>query len=368
MIIKFSDYDSKYRICILAKTESVRDYLAEKNLNVVMFQNDSIHFYPDDISFQLNEKAKEQLAGSDNFDVFEIDCLGNAYKYYNNQSVDNAILITNQCNSNCVMCPTAESIRQRETNYSADNLIEIIRHFPQDAPHITITGGEPFLLKKDIFKVFNYLKTNFDYSEYLLLTNGRAFCSKEYANLFAENAPTNIILGIPVHGHNSEIHDSITQAKDSFNQTIAGIKNLIARGADIELRIVVSKMNADDLTLISDLIISELKGIMCVKIIGLEMTGNAARNRDVVWIDYPTAFEKSKECIDNLIKAGIDVGIYNFPLCAVDKKYWNICEKSISDYKIRYTDDCNNCKVKDACGGIFSGTIRLANASVKPVR
>ena len=368
MIIKLSNYDSRYRICVLAKTESVKDYLTEKNLNVALFQNNSISFYPDDICFDLNEKSAEQFEESYDFDVFEIDCLGNAYKYFNSQSIDNAILITNQCNSNCVMCPTPESIRQRQTSYTADKLIEIIRHFPKDAPHITITGGEPFLLKKDIFCVLNYLKTNLDCSEYLLLTNGRAFCSKEYTRLFEQNTPTDIILGIPVHGHNSEIHDSITQAKGSFSQTISGIKNLISIKANIEIRIVVSKLNADYLEFISDLIISELRGIKCVKIIGLEMTGNAAKNKDAVWIDYPSAFNKSKCCIDKLINAGVDVGIYNFPLCSVDKKYWSICEKSISDYKIRYTDGCKSCKVKDACGGIFSGTIRLAGESVNPIR
>lgn len=70
------------------------------------------------------------------------------------------------------------------------------------------------------------------------------------------------------------------------------------------------------------------------------MTGNAAKNKNRVWISYPDAFRVSKKAIDLLIGAGIDVGLYNFPLCAVDKMYRSLCEKSISDYKIRYTERC----------------------------
>ena len=36
-----------------------------------------------------------------------------------------------------------------------------------------------------------------------------------------------------------------------------------------------------------------------------------------------------------LIANGINVGLYNFPLCSVPKAYWGLYKKSISEYKIR---------------------------------
>lgn len=368
MIIKLNEYDGKYRVVSLAKSEETKKMLLDNNLDVIVICEGKITFYPDNASFDLNENAVNLFNDACDYDVFEISSFGNAYKYYDNQSLDNAILVTNRCNSNCIMCPTAELIRKGNEEYTGEELVKLAKHIPTDAPHITITGGEPFLIKKEMFKLLSYLKENLPCVSYLLLTNGRAFCSKEYTELFKQNAPPDIELGIPLHGFNSTTHDFIVQSDGAFKQTFIGIKNLLSIGAKVELRIVVSKLNSDFITEIAELIVNEFKNAFCVKFIGLEMTGNAALNRDRVWIDYPTAFINSKEGINILINAGIDVGIYNFPLCAVDKKYWNICERSISPYKIRYAKQCYECKVKDACGGMFSGTIRLAKDRVKPVR
>lgn len=368
MIIKLNEYDGKYRVVSLAKSEYVKNELLSNNLATIMIRENKVVFYPEGIYFELNENSIDLFNDACDYDVFEISSLGNAYKYYDNKALDNAILVTNRCNSNCIMCPTAEVIRKGNEEYTGGELVNLAKHIPTNASHITITGGEPFLIKKDMFKLLGYLKDNLACVSYLLLTNGRAFCSKEYTELFKHTAPPDIELGIPLHGYNSKTHDYIVQADGAFNQTYIGLKHLLLIGAKVELRIVVSKLNADFVTEIASLIVNEFSNTFCVKFIGLEMTGNAAVNRDNVWIDYPTAFEKSREGIDILIGAGIDVGIYNFPLCAVDEKYWSICEKSISPYKIRYANQCDECKVKDACGGMFSGTIRLAKDSVVPVR
>lgn len=367
MIIKLSEYDGKYRIVSLAKNERTKNQLLNNRLSTLYIEEKQAEIYPEKISFSLNDSERELLNTCCDFDVFEIGASGHAYKYYDNSSIDNAILVTNHCNSNCIMCPTAESIRRKNEEYTADELIKLAKHIPNDAPHITITGGEPFLIKEDIFKLLNFLKLQLPNTSFLLLTNGRAFCSKKYVTLFKETAPPDILLGIPIHGFNSQTHDYITRANGSFSQTYCGVKNLLSIGAKVEIRIVVSKLNADFVTDIANLILTEFKTVFCVKFIGLEMTGNAAKNNKSVWIDYPTAFQKSKKAIDILINSGIDVGIYNFPLCAVDKKYWNICEKSISDYKVRFAHECSKCTAKDACGGMFSGTIRMAKEKVKAI-
>lgn len=366
MIVKLKNYTGGYRVLSLAKDEETKHKLLDAALDTLTYDERQCTILPENVSFEITVEEYEALNGCCNFDVLELDERGNAYRYYNNDSVDNAILVTNRCNSNCIMCPTAEIIRRGNEQYDADTLITLASHFPKDAPHITITGGEPFLIKKDMFKLLEYLKNNLNDTSYLLLTNGRAFCSEEYTKLFYETVPCDLTLGIPVHGFNSETHDYITQAKGSFLQTCRGLKNLLSVGAKVELRIVVSALNAAFITEIAQLIANEFPNVMCVKFIGLEMTGNAAKNKDKVWLDYPAAFSASKNAIDILISHAIDVGIYNFPLCAVDKKYHNICEKSISDYKVRYAPDCDTCAVKDACGGIFSGTIRMAKDNVKP--
>lgn len=367
MIIKIKNYDGKPRIFSLSKDEKVKNYLLNKGINTGLLIGENIILYPENITLNLSEDETNRFNSCTDYDVFQVDGRGYAYKYFNNASLDNAILVTNRCNSNCVMCPTAESVRKNGEVYSGGELIEIAGYFPNDVCHITITGGEPFLIGKSIFKLFSFLKDNLPNTSYLLLTNGRIFSNREYLNLFKETCPPSLKLGIPLHGYNSETHDGITQAKGSFVQTFDGLINLLSIGARIELRIVVSKLNANFITDIAKLITENFSGVECVKFIGLEMTGNAAKNKDRVWISYPNAFKSSKKAIDLLISAGIDVGLYNFPLCAVDEMYRSLCEKSISDYKIRYVEQCEKCFQKDACGGMFAGTVRLSKDDIIPL-
>ncbi len=186
--------------------------------------------------------------------------------------------------------------------------------------------------------------------------------------MLEKSLPQKTMLGIPVHGYNAETHDMITQVPGSFRQTFLGLKHLLSKGFQIELRIVISGLNAKYMDQMADLIINEFPDVSVVRIMGLEMLGNAAVHRNEVWIPYREAFLSSKNAAVKLIHHSIDTSFYNFPLCSVDNKFWMLCPMSISGYKIRYAEACNECTVKDACGGLFAGSFNYAKSDVKPIR
>ena len=64
------------------------------------------------------------------------------------------------------------------------------------------------------------------------------------------------------------------------------------KGFRIELRIVVSRLNAEDMENIAELIATKMQGISYVSIMAMEMTGSAYIHRDQVWIPYRQAAEK----------------------------------------------------------------------------
>jgi hypothetical protein len=99
---------------------------------------------------------------------------------------------------------------------------------------------------------------------------------------------------------------------------------------------------------------------------GLEMLGNAWHNRERVWVSYSDSAKYMEGAVRYLVTNGVDVGIYNYPLCCVDSGLWPLCKKSITDYKVRYLPVCEDCTKKDACGGMFSGTVRMMDGSIAP--
>ena len=362
------DYNDDYYIFKLAFNSEMHIEYMRNGYNHLYNNNGQYCLYTYDGYILINKEAENLFNLFSDGDVLSINGQGIVYCLYDESSNDNAIVCTLQCNSNCVMCPCSEYSRRTSGLCSIQELREILRYIPKDTPFLTITGGEPTLLNEDFFRLMLLLQNNFEFTKFLLLTNGRAFGDFSFVKHFVECIPDNIRIGIPIYGYDENTHDSITQTNGSFKQSVIGIHNLLHYNIEVELRIVLTKQTAQYLDMIARYIVKYFHGIACVNFMGLEMLGNAAKNREKVWIPYYEAFKKSKNAIRFLIANGIDVQIYNLPLCCVDEEYWDICAKSISDYKVEFTDECVECDLKEICGGIFNSTRKLLNFRGMPIK
>lgn len=372
MEITLEGYDLGYRIAsFFSSVEIAKTAIfsfGAIDFDYVVFANKKVTFYPSNKEYMLSDDQERELDQYHDYDVVQLSPDGRIRRVFDSSSEDNGIVVTNKCNSNCIMCPSSESSRRNCYDTNVDDLLRLVRHFPSDVKHITVTGGEPFLIGASMFTLLDALKNKFRETEFLLLTNGRIFSSALYCKKLKETIPEKTVIGIPIHGSTQNTHDAITRSPGSFLQTIDGIKNLLTLGIHVELRIVVSKLNYQEITDICSLFVRDFPSVLRVEIMGLEMLGNAAVNKDNVWITYQDAFDASMQGIELLIRNGIDVGLYNFPLCTVDKNFWPIYKKSISDYKVRYAPQCEECDYKKGCGGIFAGTYKLAKDNVIPLR
>jgi hypothetical protein len=91
-----------------------------------------------------------------------------------------------------------------------------------------------------------------------------------------------------------------------------------------------------------------------VALMGLENTGFALANQDLLWID-PLDFQADPACgADMLRSAGVNVSIYNLPLCLLDRSVWDVALQSISDWKNGYLPECDGCAARSRCAGFFS--------------
>ena len=367
MRIKIETYSLEPRVFSLALNEKIKLDLEKSKLDFIYVLNNQIIIFPEKEIISEQEDAIDFFMKCNNYDVFESYEDGTFIRVYDNTSDENTFFITEKCNSNCIMCPMPEECRRRGNTSNIETLIEIANHIPDDIDYITITGGEPFIVGKKIFELLEVCRDRFNNTDFQILTNGRIFAIKEYCNLLIDKMPNYTTIGIPIHGSCEEVHDMITQSPKSFNQTLKGIKNLLKNKVNIEIRIVISKLNIMDISNISELIVNEINDVNHICIMAMEMTGSAYTNREKIWIGYKEAFKEIKSAIDNLINAGINVRLYNFPLCTVEDKYRTLCCRSISSWKVRYGEVCDKCRLKELCCGVFAGTILLESGELEAI-
>lgn len=367
MRIQIPGYRGTHRILSIAIDERTGHDLYSEGVDFLYVSHGKAYIYPDGMLLTADQNTVDCFAACNNYDVFELYEDGTAYRCYDDSSVENVFFITDKCNSNCIICPMPESSRKRGNMANIDNLIEIARHIPSDVSHMTITGGEPFMVGKELFRLLAFCKEKFEETEFQILTNGRAFAMDDYCEYLLATIPNHSIIGIPIHGSCQKIHDAITQAPGSFRQTIAGLRKIQELGIVTELRVVVCRDNVFDLKNMAEMIASEFQKTSFVSIMAMEMTGSAYMNRERVWIPYKESFRYVRQAVDVLINAGIDVRLYNFPLCTVDSDMRMICFKSISSWKVRYGQECSGCSVKNVCGGVFAGTFQLEHKELIPI-
>lgn len=300
-------------------------------------------------------------------DVIRISNDGLIRILYRCDSDDNVIFVTNQCNSNCIMCPDSEIVRKNGENVPIEELIEYINYIPKDCKHLTITGGEPGLLKEDLIVLLKECKNKLPNTNYLLLSNGRVFSDEKYLKRIIEYLPNNIRFGIPLYSSEEKIHDNITNVKSSFKQTVYAIKKMLEYNISVEIRTVILKKNYDNLIELSNFIIKEFKKVDFVNFMSLEMLGNCLKNKNDVWIEFEKIDKYLLPACLNLVKNRVNVQLYNFPLCLINNKLISLAKNSITDYKVKYKKDCDSCRAKEICGGFFFSTVNMKEIIVKPL-
>lgn len=350
---------------ILYVSELKDEDLKEKYFAYIFKESRVDNINTESLLLKINEEVSELLEN----DIVSFSIINNQVffrKIFISTSEDNILFFTNKCNSNCVFCPDSEEVRKNEKYYT-EECIELLDLLPQEIKHIGITGGEPTLLKEDFFKILEKSNMLFPNVQYTVITNGRMFFYKDFSQKYSEVKPQNAKVAIPIHGFNEETHDEITGVKNSFLQTMIGIKNLYELGEKIEIRIVLNKKNYEFIEKIANLIVNNFPKIEEVNILSLELLGNAAKNYQNFWIEKEEIAISLDKIIPILVKNKIRVNLYNFPICFLKSKYWKLSRKSITGYKVKYGSECSECREKINCSGLFFSTYNIIKPKLKPI-
>lgn len=283
---------------------------------------------------------------------------------YRRMSRHNALLLTEACNSHCIMC--SQPPRPNDGG-GVDLALAAIPLMAPDTVELGITGGEPTLLGDRFIEVLAACKRHLPATAIHVLSNGRMFAYLSFARAVAGIEHPDMMFGIPLYSDLAGEHDFVVQAKGAYDQTIRGLLNLARCKVPVEVRVVLEAPTVRRLPQLAEFIARNLPFAAHVALMGLEPTGYARPNLASLAVE-PAAYEhKLRDAVDLLAGAGLRVSIYNLPLCALDQTLWPFARKSISDWKNEYVDACAPCAVRADCCGFFASALRGQTPAVRPV-
>ncbi|MBE1551886.1 His-Xaa-Ser system radical SAM maturase HxsC [Mycobacterium sp. OAS707] len=271
---------------------------------------------------------------------------------YRRSSRHNFFLVTERCNNYCLMC--SQPPRKVDDGWLLEEIAEALALVDSATPALTFTGGEPLTEWHRFVGLLELARDLLPDTAVHVLTNGRGFADAEVAKAWAAVGHPKLSAGIPIYAAVDHIHDYVVQAKGAFDQTVLGVLQLKDRGQRVEIRVVLHAITAARLPDTCSWIARNLPFVDHVALMGMEHTGFAIANDDLLWIDPLDYQQQLKAGVEVLAAAGINVSVYNLPLCVLDPSIRPFAVQSISDWKNAYVTECEGCSVRGDCAGFFS--------------
>lgn len=265
-----------------------------------------------------------------------------------------------KCNNNCIFCHS----KREKINTNILNIFKNINLFyKKKRKYIRLTGGEP-TINKNLKQIVSHIKNCGMNVEFI--TNGRMLSNFFFFSYIKKIEPSHLFISL--HGSNPSIHDGITLVKNSFNQTIQGLKNIKSANIPFTIHFVMNKYNEDNLEDFLKLCIEEnFNNIIIGNLIPI---GNALKNLKKITNNLK---HNSNILVNLLLKEkykNLNINISGFPLCFMEElshlnykfhesinECYDVDEKSATflgnDYFQKILSDCIKCKLNNICEGNY---------------
>ncbi|MDH3353422.1 MAG: radical SAM protein, partial [Nanoarchaeota archaeon] len=214
--------------------------------------------------------------------------------------------ITTMCNNRCIFCLDGE-IKNKFHKSLSQIREEFDSGLREGCTRLVISGGDPTVHPEflDIIR----LGKEMGYKKVQTITNGRMFYYKKFLDGAVKSGLNEVTFSI--HGHTAELHDSLTSAKGSFEQTVQGIKNALNCDLIVNVDIVLNKKNVRHFPEIIHFLL-EL-GIREFDILQIMPFGNAMGNKEDLFYDIGDNLEFINKGFELAKERGSVVWTNRFP-------------------------------------------------------
>ena len=156
--------------------------------------------------------------------------------------------ITNACNNRRKHCYHSDYKPQNEA--SGEQLLQIADCMDDTLKKwgfigsLSITGGEPFIRREELYKLLAYIEGLSNIAEYDILTNGTLITNHDLERLSAFSKLRRV--QVSLEGSNASLHDAIRGVGD-FDRVTDAIRRLRAGGFVVSVMTTLTKNNKEDI-------------------------------------------------------------------------------------------------------------------------
>ncbi len=264
----------------------------------------------------------------------------------------NTFLVTDRCDHYCLMC--SQPPKNVDDDWIIDEIYDCLVLLPPTASYVGFTGGEPFLQWRRFIPVVHATQAALPDAAVHVLSNGRAFARTEVVDAWSAVNQRRACLGIPIYSAVDAMHDYVVQSRGAFDETVLGILRLKDKGNRVEVRVVLNRLTVERLPETCEWLARNLPFLDHIALMGMEDTGFALANHELLWIDPLDYRAKLAGGVLTLAAGGLRVSIYNLPLCVLPEVIRPYAVQSISDWKNAHPEICASCAAKERCAGFFT--------------
>jgi len=288
------------------------------------------------------------------------------------------VRITWACNNRCIFCLDSDVTRAQ--HIPAEEVRDEIRRGYAPGARLILSGGEASIHPE--FIEFIRYGREIGYEWIQTISNGRSFASEKFAKAAADAGLNEVTFSI--HGHNDELHDTLSGVKGGFRQALKGLLNLRNDGrVVISVDIVLNRMNVPHL---DDILRFFMRlGVHEFDLLQLVPFGRAWSDewRESLFYNIKEALPHIKKALDNAHVPGNFIWTNRFPVQLLEgledliqdphklhdelrgrrkefEQYINSGEKLLC-----YGERCRFCFARGVCHEIYSAKERVDGREVE---
>ncbi|MDW2799928.1 radical SAM protein [Clostridium boliviensis] len=277
-----------------------------------------------------------------------------------------SVHLTDKCNNSCNFCVVNSSQKSKEKV----NQKVIYNFLKENAGKgyecVNLHGGEPTTIP-ELLNILEDIR-GFDYPAVSIQTNARLLKDLEFAKSLVDRGVDLFVVSL--HGKDAAQQDYFTNVEGSFDETVIGIKNVIALGKKVRTNTVVCKQNVANLREIVELAIS--LGVQHINISAIHPAGKAFKNFHQVTPHYFEIMDEVKKAVDFVVEKNITCTLEGFPYCVLGEYERYMLDWEQNHFKLLYRTTiledydkfmrnesckqvgcCKYCDKLQKCGGVY---------------